>query len=187
MKKTLFIISFLFVIIGSTYAQGQEHLKFMGIPLNGTITQFQAKLQAKGIRYNQKTSSQLKFACRVFNGIFSGENADIYVYYNERTKIVYRAKAVITYANKNIGERKFDDFKFMLKEKYDNCLNYDSEQDNMPAWTLYVESSKSGALLGTVGMYFNKNFSYLDEVSLHIDYEDNANERNNTKRNMDDL
>lgn len=188
MKKImLLILTCLFAFPIFSVAQGQEHLRFMGIPLNGTISQFQAKLQAKGVRYDAKSSSQLKFACRVFRGTFSGENANIYVYYNERTKIVYRAKAVITYSDINIGKRKFENFKYMLKEKYDKCLNIDDEQDNMPAWTLYVDSIKSDAFLGTISLYFHKDISYLDDVSLHIDYEDNANRNNNIKRNMDDL
>ena len=48
MKKyiTLIILSLLAITI---HAQ-TEHAKFMGIPINGTITQFQQKLQAKGIQ-----------------------------------------------------------------------------------------------------------------------------------------
>ena len=48
MKKYLLVaLCCLFSIL--TQAQ-TEHMKFMGIPLNGSITAFQTKLQAKGIR-----------------------------------------------------------------------------------------------------------------------------------------
>ena len=81
-----------------------EHLKFMGIPLTGSITAFQEKLKAKGIEYDAEGSRQIKVGCRCFKGSFSGEKANFYVYYNEKTKIVYRAKAVITCLSKEKGE-----------------------------------------------------------------------------------
>ena len=124
MKKVLLIfLSCLFSII--LHAQ-TEHLKFMGIPLNGSITAFQSKLQAKGIRYDAEGSRQLKVGCRCFKGSFSNEKADFYVYYNEKTKIVYRAKAVITCLSKEKGEDKFYSFKGMLKSKYTDGMANDS-------------------------------------------------------------
>ena len=53
MKKImLLLLTCLFAFPILSVAQSQEHLKFMGIPLDGTITQFQAKLQAKGVNYD---------------------------------------------------------------------------------------------------------------------------------------
>ena len=100
MKRTLFVI---ICCLFSIMIQAQtEHLKFMGIPLDGSITAFQNKLQAKGIKYDAEGSRLLKVGCRCFKGTFSGEEADFYVYYNERTKIVYRAKAVIKCLSKKM-------------------------------------------------------------------------------------
>lgn len=171
------------------FTQAQtEHLKFMGIPLNGTISTFQAKLQAKGIRYDAEGSRQLKVGCRSFKGSFSGEKADFYVYYNEKTKVVYRAKAVITCFNKENGEEKFYSFKSMLKTKYSNGIASDSEQDGHPSLSILVSDSKKINDLGFVGMYItNPPYSFMDEVYLHIDYEDIANREVNQTNNMDDL
>ena len=95
MKRiVLMLVSCMMVM--SVMAQN-EHLKFMGIPLTGTITTFQTKLAAKGISYDKVASSQTESGVRCFKGVFSGEKANIYVYYNEKTKVVYRAKAVIEY------------------------------------------------------------------------------------------
>lgn len=48
MRKFMLIWLFALVPIFS-YAQNlTEHLCFMSIPINGTITQFQSKLQSKG-------------------------------------------------------------------------------------------------------------------------------------------
>ena len=186
MKRTLQIIV---CCLLSMIAQAQtEHLKFMGIPLNGSITAFQTKLQAKGVRYDAEGSRQLQVGCRCFKGSFSGEKADFYVYYNEKTKVVYRAKAVITCLSKEMGKEKFDSFKSMLKSKYSDGIASDGEQDGHPSLSILVPDSKLVNELGYVGLYItNPPYSFMDEVYLHIDYEDIANRRVNQVNNMDDL
>jgi len=188
LKKLFCIVTILFLAI-PTYAQEKtEHLKFMGIPLTGNITSFQTKLQAKGVKYDQKTSKEIKAGCRAFVGTFSGEKATIFVYYNEKTKIVYRAKAVITCLNKEAGERMYRDFESMLKSKYSTHVATESEHEGRPSISILVTDSNIKYTLGYVGLYItNPPYHFMDELYLHIDYEDVTNERNNTKRNMDDL
>ena len=53
MKKL--ILLFLSVIVCVTM-QGQTHMKFMGIPLDGTVESFSQKLKAKGINYDAVAS-----------------------------------------------------------------------------------------------------------------------------------
>ena len=186
MKKFAFII-IAWLMVLNVQAQ-TEHLKFMGIPLNGTISSFQTKLQSKGVKYDAEGSRQLKAGCRGFNGVFSGEKANIYVYYDEKTKIVYRAKAVITCLNKENGENKFYDFKSMLKTKYVDGIASDGEQDGHPSLSILVPDSKLENNLGYVGVYItNPPYSFMDEVYLHVDYEDIANRKANQNNNMDDL
>ncbi len=186
MKKTILVIMTCLMAL-AVQAQ-KEHMKFMGIPLNGTISSFQTKLAAKGIKYDAKMSAQLKTPCRAFQGVFSGEKADIYVYYNEKTKVVYRAKAVITYSDKTIGERKFEDFKYMLKTKYAKGNSYEGEQDGHPALNLIVPDSKDERYIGTIDLYMtNPQYSFMNEIYLHVDYNDTPNKWVNESKNMDDL
>ena len=91
MKRT---ISLLLLCMIWFVASAQQHMKFMGIPLDGTITTFTTKLQAKGVKISPNNSKS-GAGCRWFVGSFFGQSAEIYVYYNPTTKIVYRAKAVI--------------------------------------------------------------------------------------------
>ena len=96
MTKRIVTLMFLIVLaIGSRHAQGQEHMKFMGIPLNETINQFQTKLSAKGVTVDVAANKTIGVGCRTFKGFFSGKDAQIFVYYDENTKVVYRAKAVV--------------------------------------------------------------------------------------------
>lgn len=188
MKKILFIVSFLFIIIGSSYAQAQEHLKFMGIPLNGTITQFQAKLQAKGVYYDAQNSKGLGVGTRAFRGTFSGKKADIYVYYNEKTKVVYRAKAVVSFTDEDTANNSYYYFVGMLKQKYDAADVETGTKDNHESLTLLVPNENENAYykyLGSIAVYRTSYYSV--RYFIHVDYIDTINDVKNDNRNMDDL
>lgn len=184
MRKYVFLLVSLFI----TFAiQAQtEHLKFMGIPLNGTITQFQSKLATKGLVPNNKINQSIPVGCRAFSGTFSGEKANIYVYYNSKTKIVYRAKAVIQY-DKDQVEFKLKNFVSLLQEKYTNSVGEDSEQDGYPSYSLVVLNDDGINPLGIVGLYISKSDYLYSERFLHVDYEDYLNSESNKSSNMDDL
>lgn len=183
-KLSLFLLVTLFVL--PAIAQ-KEHLKFMGIPLNGTITQFQNKLAAKGIKVDSKLNKNLQAGCRAFTGIFSGEKAQIFVYYNNTTKVVYRAKAVIEYSNGQRGEDKLSEYKSLLKTKYPTGIGTDSEQDGHPSYSLILRDEDFNRL-GLIGLYItNSGYSFIETVGLHIDYEDYLNVLANESKKMDDL
>ena len=72
-----------FLVVATAYAQKEPHLKFMGIPLDGTINQFQSKLTAKGIRVDVALNKNIGVGARAFKGTFSGKDAQVFVYYDE--------------------------------------------------------------------------------------------------------
>lgn len=186
MKKLTLIIVGLIVAL-TLQAQLKEHMKFMGIPLNDTINQFQTKLTAKGFKLNTKLNKEIGSGCRSFLGSFSGEDATVFVYYNPKTKVVYRAKAVIECLNSEKGENKLNDFKYLISEKYPSGIAEDGNQEGHPSFLLYLNDSK-GKFLGVIGLYITNNtYSYMDEVYLHIDYVDNKNDVDNSNRKLDDL
>lgn len=91
----------------ASFAQSNVHIKFMGIPITGTIAQFQAKLVAKGCTYNKVASASISNGTRAFKGTFVGNKVDIYVYYDTNTKIVYRTKAVVSGVSEDIAEQEY--------------------------------------------------------------------------------
>ena len=183
-KQLLLLVITLFV---STGAMAQtEHLKFMGIPLNGIITQFQNKIMAKGLQVNSAANKFIPAGCRAFTGVFSGKNADIYVYYDEKNKLVYRAKAVITFYQDSYRQSAFEKFKESLDNKYSGMASTD-EQDGYPSYILIVENSKEERI-GDISMYMtDRENSYPAEYTLHIDYNDELNSEKHEKNNDDDL
>ena len=175
------------MIITPAFSQ-VEHLKFMGIPLDGSISTFQSKLTAKGINYDAYASKILPKGCRAFKGVFSGEKASIYVYYNEKTKTVYRAKAVIEYMSKERGEYKLRDFSSMLQDKYGSDLVSEGEQNDHPSFLLGVSDNEGINMIGLISLYISDpEYSFMENCFLHVDYEDKANSLSDKKSNMDDL
>lgn len=179
MKKTaITLLCCLFAL----FAQAQtEHMKFMGIPINGTIDQFQAKLQGKGLKYDAQTSRRLE--SRFFTGYFAGERSEIYVYYNKKNKIVYRTKVVIKRSNLNQIEDLMEDFKTRLKKKYSNSKTEDNTNEGYPEFDLYYYG-KNGNYIGALNLFIGYNNG---EYVLHIDYYDTANTLANEQRNNEDL
>lgn len=173
-KIIIFTLSVLFSV--ASFAQ-KEHLKFMGIPLNGTITQFQAKLQAKGVRYNDKISAGLPEGSIAFDGVFAGETAKIFIYYNTKTKIVYRGKAVVFNKRLDLAEQIYGSFKDMLSAKY-ICTESNEDYNGYKASTYSAGKSM-------ITLYItNENNKYY---AIHIDYQDYLNSMSNISNKMDDL
>ena len=73
MKRLLFttLIS-LFPIF--SFGQNDGVLKFLGIPIDGTESQFTTELKSKGFTYNFYTES--------YKGQFNGKSVDIYIHTN---------------------------------------------------------------------------------------------------------
>lgn len=132
MKKSLIIL--ILSVLAMCLPVQAEHLKFMGIPLTGTITQFQQKLAAKGVKYDKAMSQQLPAGVRMFNGTFAGEKSKIFVYYDPSSKVVYKAKAVSGYPSASSCNTKYEDLKSMLSSKYSEAETDIDYQDGHEAF-----------------------------------------------------
>lgn len=188
MTKRIITFSVLFIFaLASTYAQGQEHLKFMGIPLNGTINQFQTKLATKGVNVDVATNKTIGVGCRAFKGSFSGKDAQIFVYYDEATKAVYRAKAVIQSSDEVICDNYYTYFVNMLSTKYSDAETERGEQDGHESISFFIpnDTLASYKYLGTIDVYRSSYYSI--SYSIHVDYTDTLNKVKHENRNMDDL
>lgn len=183
MKKTLLII---LCCLFSTMIQAQnEHLKFMGIELSGTISDFQTKLLAKGLRVSPQSKQQPN-GIRLYDGVFSGEDAQIVVWYNPRSKEVYRAKAIINRYGKDMVEQLMRNMERKLDAKYgtENKHSEKVEDDHLQKFVQhsYVEEN------GSIDLFIvSTGYSSQTNFFLHIDYKDKENFTKNTQDEMDDL
>ena len=184
MKKNL-IILLLCLFVMSVPAQA-EHLKFMGIPLTGTISQFQQKLVAKGVKYDKAMSQQLPAGVRMFNGTFAGEKSKIFVYYDPTSKVVYKAKAVSGYPSASSCDSKYEDLKSMLSSKYSEAETGIDYQDGHEAY--YYRVYDNGNPLGIIAVYVSYNlYAYPMDNEVNIEYIDYINYLKNDDSKMNDL
>lgn len=115
MKKTIFIIlCCLFSIM--TLAQ-TEHLKFMGIPIDGKMVQFHRSLSQKGLT---RVTNQSDFC--LYEGVFAGNNASIFVKKEPKEDSIYSVIVAIPCFNKKNCQSQYEDFKYKLIRKY-NCVS----------------------------------------------------------------
>lgn len=178
---TLFLLLSLFSFANLS---AQEHLRFMGIPLTGTINQFQAKLQAKGVRYNRELSSVLPVGTRAFNCTFSGYKAHVAVYYNNSSHIVYGAKVYVDELSEERANAVFEEFKQNVISKYGVSI-FDETKDG----TYYAYIFGKKLLNGIISIYKREEETYYNYPyihSVHIQYIDRINNNANEATTLED-
>lgn len=179
MKRFLSTLFCLLLVVAAFAQTSNGHMKYMGIPITGTIAQFQEKLVAKGVKYNQQLSGMLEAGTRSFNGTFAGNKVTIFVYYDIRSTIVYRVKSVIEDLKEDIAEQKYASMRQLFMQKYDE-ISY-GEQNDKEALSVYTDN-------GRIDMYISKNsLAYPYEYSVHIDYLDASNSNKNDDSRLDDI
>lgn len=161
----------------------KDHLKFMGIPLNGTLSSFQAKLLKKGLRINKST--KLLPGVRAYTGIFTGKKADFYVYYDTKSLKVFGARVFFKeeYTSYSSALSHFNYFKNELEYKYDfkitsNFIDGEGVKQSHEM-SIYVPVSAYGyvahLIQGCIFLTIRETRYYGDYYSIAIDYYDYQN------------
>lgn len=203
MKRILFTLFFLLLVVASFAQNNGDHLKFMGIPLTGNITQFQSKLIAKGCTLDKISSAKASNGLRIFNGSFAGNKVKIVVFYNPQNKIIYRAKALLDGVSEDRAEQEYNKIKSLLSQKYGSEYMETSEMDGKEACSFpslktngqHVDfenvTDYSEVINGKVDIYITQDeeswirspFNY----NLHIDYNDYLNSMQRDADMLEDL
>lgn len=178
MKK--FVIALILLGALSVCEANGQHLKFLGIPLDGQISEFDKQLQKKG--YKRDYSDDDAVGRKVYDGSFLGEKAKIVVYYNEKLNKVYSAKAYYSNLSEKHAKEKFENIKSLLIKKYPNAEYKDyMDTDYLPQFAVFL-------LEGMINVYLRKwSYSQNDIYSTHIEYSDRQNYLTDEETNMDDL
>ncbi len=174
----------------------QEHLEFMDIPLNGSITQFQTQLQNKGFRLFTQTNSSLASGSgtqrimnalshiksqsnvkpKYYKGKFAGEDCYLAVFYREKDLVVYGIKLIIPkISGKVTAISMLDVFKQYAKDLYFVLNEIDSNPSGpyaVPSWKLAVSNGEIYADIFNYDFeyyYYNLEIIYLDKNNTPID------------------
>lgn len=197
MKRSLLSTLFLFLSL-ICFAQN-DHLTFAGIPINGTIDQFQKKLEAKGYTYDEDFSRNTPKGMRLFNGEMLNKKITVGVNYNVSSKIVYRVKVLFDELTEEQAKRIYNQIASLLIQKYETSYSVEGEEDGFPVTRicpmisdeqLYADDKYSHSL-GEIQIYYDKNDSsyttYPYIYTVHIGYIDRLNKLQNEQSLIDGL
>lgn len=195
MKRILIALLFVFSCIGAMAQNTNEHLKFMGIPINGTLESFTQKLVAKGLK-----SIQAAEGVGLLNGTFAGKNdCNIFVATVPNRNIV--SKVVVCLPPRETWawlESDYNQFKQMLTSKYGEPLQH-SETFKAGTFTssdyLKISALKEGKCEYYVGWKLNEGVILLEIISIEspssclvrLSYYDAINSKLEETSKQDDL
>ena len=169
----------------STLLAQNEHLKFMGIPLNISVDAFQKQLEIKGMSRVPDIDLTKDMPIRQFKGNFSGMPCVISLVYNVKNKIVY--KAIVLYASEieDMNQKFYEDIKNRLMLKYSQQNMKEDTDNGFPCCYFLVYDSSGAKLIGDIELIKMSVISNGTQVGIL--YEDVANSLQNEKSTIDDL
>ena len=173
MKK---IISVFFALCLCLAASAQQHMKFMGIPLDGTIDDFSMKLRSKGVTYDAAESKAAGKGIRKFCGTFMGEKATFTVFYNYKSKIVFSAVAELYYPTVESAHTPFVNLNDQLQQKYPDatCKEYTGPDGDVDGLAIEIFDEAGENMIGFILQTLKAPSSGYG-ISIYLTYTDSDN------------
>ncbi len=179
MKKALLFLLFLLPI--ACLGQNIEVLKFLGIPIDGTESQFAAKLKGKGFTYNSYTEG--------YKGQFNGKPVDVYIHTNHN--LVDRVYVAFPYTTEEGIRVEFNRLlgQFQENAKYiDLSMNSEIPADDDISYEISVKNKRYQASFS----YFSPDRdpvslmdAIFDKLSNYLTEEQQAKLKEYTKKLVD--
>ena len=174
------MILFAMLMTVNVYSQ---HMKFMGVPIDGNINSFASKMAAKGFTISPR-NRYTGPGIRVMRGVFFDQSADIWISYNTTTKIVYSVLVQFYSDDKSVCESFMKEIKGVIEDKY----MYIPETGKTKSGNdidIYLIVNDDKIYLGQIYIGISEETEYFG-YHLNLTYEDFKNsERNNSKKNND--
>lgn len=187
MKKTIVTLMLsLFCMI----VQGQTHMKFMGIPLNGNVELFTQKLKAKGLTCDVAKTKESPSGVKIYKGLFMGEDSEFMILVNPKDKNVFAVEVSMDYSSLELAKTPFTNIFNQLKEKYSKAVVTvlrDSDE-KAEGFQFYVPDAEEKKLLGLITYKLRKPDGLLQrEYTISLFYGDVENFKKSENKNYDDL
>lgn len=187
MKKTIVILLLsLFCMI----VQGQTHMKFMGISLNGNVELFTQKLKAKGLTCDVAKTKASPSGMKIYKGLFMGEDSEFMILFNPKDKNVFAVEVSMDYSSLDLVTIPFENIFKQLKEKYSKAVVTVLKDNNEKAegFQFYVPDAEEKKLLGLITYKLRKPDGLLQrEYTISLFYGDVENFKKSENKNYDDL
>ncbi len=186
-----------FTLINASAESGEtmHHLEFMGIPIDGNVDDFVAKLKAKGFTDDPSVTGEEGIAA--MKGLFTGEKVSLYAVYTPKTKTVWKIGVYFDMCSSwSLLKQSYLTYKRLFTEKYGSmCL--EEEEFRLP----YEDGggSELSAIKDGYGKYktiFATNDGYIsieicsiiyNQGQILITYQDKQNSDLLSAEQMSDL
>lgn len=187
MKK---IIVTLMLSLFCMIVQGQTHMKFMGIPMNGSVELFTQKLKAKGLTCDVAKTKASPSGVKIYKGLFMGEDSEFMIFFNPKDKNVFAVEVSMDYSSLELAETPFTNIFNQLKEKYSKAVvTVLKDSDGDPeGFQFYVPDAEEKKMLGLIIYKLRKPDGLLQrEYTISLLYSDVDNFKKSENKNYDDL
>ena len=169
-RLILLFISCLFFI----QAFSEEHLKFLGFPIDGTVNEYASKLKSKGF-YVSPDNKYASMGLRVMEGPFLGNIEQFGLHYDSDTKRMWSVK-------EDDAKEMYDELEALLREKH-----YDATYKT-PLAGSFVSSCSFQSKKGIITLVvieqdydYQVKMSYTDRINYIPIY------KKKHQRNLDDM
>ena len=115
MKKSLLLLMMVLLLALTSFAQ-TEHMKFMGIPIDGSLKSFCSKLKKKG--FDRDPYETRRKDSRIYIGEFAGHNSKVFVYSDAKSNNVHSVIVNIPSYEEDVALSIYNNLRQMLIEKY---------------------------------------------------------------------
>lgn len=158
MKK---LILFAVCLFSLSFAFSQNHMKFMGIEVNGKESTVEQRLLTKGFTATKDD---------LYKGRFSGYDVKLRLKKTVKSKTVY---CITVLFDETVSNADLSELENSLKEKYSSYKSYEKLTDEFQVSQFCIEMPEGKILLD----FAEKSLSYMD----------NANIQKNRTESKDDL
>ena len=178
-----------------------EHLKFMGIPIDGSPEAFANQLKSKGFTLDSSSTPDIIWMTGTFAGI---SDSNVLIYKSPSSDNVYKVRVVFpgqdSWSQIEMRYSKFKDWlsqKYLLLESTEEFQGYppSSDSDKMTKLILdnctylckYGAGSSEGEFIGRIYLAIKRFSSAYNKGYVCIEYQDYLNGENAEQGSIDDL
>lgn len=164
MKKIIITLSLLMVLVLSSFAQNSEHLKFKGVPIDGTLNEYVSKMKQAGF-----VLEGTEDGVALLSGEFAGySDCIVGVKTLQKLNLVHEIVVLFPSQDKWAGlNYDYERLKTMLSKKYgepDECV----EKFNAPSYMITDDNDKMRQVENNNCEYYSKYDTNNGSITLTI-------------------
>ena len=134
------LITIIILCLCYIQAFSEEHLKFLGFPIDGTVNEYASKLMSKGF-YISPDNEYASKGLRVMQGPFLGKTEEFGLHYDTDTKKMYSVTFVREFYSEEEAKELYDKLVSLLHEKHDDA-KYKSPLSGSHIYSCSFQSDK---------------------------------------------